>query len=101
MLTLLGLNMLAVTSPRLMKTPAAQGSSVDAVMMFGFFATFCTLVVLMYQHKMRSRVPFLVVCLAALSVYGFLEGTWRWGLAWQLFRRLNLVGGTPRSESET
>ena len=79
---LMGLNVLAVVAPRLVKPATIQPTaSVDAVMVLGFVAAFCTIIILMYQHKLRSRIPFLVMCLMALSIYGFLAGTWALGFS--------------------
>ncbi len=77
----MGLNVLAVVGPRMVKPMAAQPGGVDAVMVFGFFAAFFTIVVLMYQQQLRTRLPLLVIGLVSLSVDGFLEGTWVLGFS--------------------
>ena len=52
----------------------------DVLMLFGFFAGILTLLFWMHRRQSRSAVMGLAVCLAAMAVYGFLEGAWPLGI---------------------
>jgi hypothetical protein len=45
----------------------------DGLMLFGFFASFATFVCYLYQHQ-RGFILAMAVCLAAMAVYGLLQG---------------------------
>jgi len=76
--------MLAPTTIDLVATAgsfhAVQPPQLDRMMLFGFLASFATLVCLTQQREHRAFRLSLAICLAAMAVYGFLQGAWALGL---------------------
>ena len=60
-------------------TPLAP-PQLDVLMLFGFLTAVLTLLFWMHQGESRSCILALAVCLAAMTVYAFLQGAWPMGM---------------------
>jgi len=52
----------------------------QTLMFFGFITSVLTLLFFLHQRRYRRAVLALAICLAALSVYAFLQGAWPVGI---------------------
>jgi hypothetical protein len=52
----------------------------DGVMLFGFLAAVLTLVCWLHRDQSSRAAGAFAVCLAAMAVYGFLQGAWPLGM---------------------